>query len=56
MATISKSQFENFLSCQKSGRFNMLDYESWSQYTNLTKDEWFEIIRNYGELYNKYVG
>lgn len=51
---ITKEQFEDYLSCQKSGRFNMLDYNSWSPHTNLTKDEWFEIIRNYSELYDKY--
>ena len=51
---ITKEQFEDYLSCQKSGRFNMLDYSSWEPYTNLTNDEWFTIIRNYGELYDKY--
>lgn len=53
---ITKEKFEDYRNCQQLGIYNMLAY---SQYvnnglTNLTKDEWFEIIKNYKEYFNKF--
>ena len=49
---ISRQQFDEYRRCQCLGVFNMLDYNSWKHYTTLTKNEWFEIIKEYDTYYD----
>jgi len=52
---ITKEQFEDYRSIQDSGMFNMFDPQARAM-TDLTKQEWIHIIKNYSELENKYEG
>lgn len=55
---ITAEHWMTYRACQEIGFFNMLDYESWANlwsrlpsiewpFGKLTRDEWFEIIKNY---------
>lgn len=46
---ITKEKFQEYISLQNDGMFNMLDYNSYKPYTNLSRQEWFEIISNYSK-------
>lgn len=54
MSNITKEQFAEYRRCQDLGFWNMYDYASWSSVTTLTEGEWLEIIKNYGELKERY--
>lgn len=54
--TITKEKFEDYLHCQYLGTYNVFDYNSYYRdgLTNLTKDEWKEIIINYLQYKKKF--
>ena len=52
---ITKEQWDEYRGVQDSGMFNMFDPQARAM-TDLTKEEWIEIIQNYSELKNKYEG
>lgn len=51
---ITKEHLIEYRRCQGLGLFNMLDYNSWSQFTTLSKDAWYKIIKNYNTYFKKY--
>ena len=53
---ITKEKFLAYYRVQMGGRYNMI-MEATSAMTEagLTKEEYFDIIKNYGKYYNKYV-
>lgn len=53
---ITKEQFADYRACQGLGAYNMLDYASYavSGLTNLTEEQWFEIIKNYSKYLEEY--
>lgn len=51
---ITKEQFAEYRRCQQLGYFNMFDYNSWSNFTTLSKSQWISIISNYTTLAAKY--
>lgn len=52
---ITKEQFQQYRDIQDSGMFNMFDPNA-RACTDLTKDEWISILKNYSELKDKYEG
>ena len=48
---ITKTKFDEYKRVQNSGEFNMIDPRA-REMTDLTKDEWFTIIREYDILNN----
>lgn len=52
---IGLNDFIEYVHCQNVGYFNMLDYDSWRDFTSLSRGKWFEIIKNY-ERYEKMYG
>lgn len=50
----NKEKFMRYVKCQKSGKYNMLDSRVQIE-CNLTKEEHMYIIKNYNELYKKYI-
>lgn len=54
LIVISKQDFKEYVNCQNLGYFNMLDYDSWKNYTFLTKEKWYHIIRNYTHYHKMY--
>ena len=52
---ISKEQFQQYRNVQDEGMFNMFDPNA-RACTDLTKNEWISIIKNYDELSDKYEG
>ena len=54
MENITKEQFEEYRNWQNLGYFNMIDYKSWSNFTSLSRDQWFTIISNYLALKDKF--
>ena len=52
---ISKEQFQQYRDVQDGGMFNMFDPNA-RACTDLTKNEWVSIIKNYDELSDKYEG
>ena len=52
---ITKEQFMSYVDVQEEGEYNMLD--PMARYsTGLDKKEYMEVLRNYGELHDKYMG
>ena len=54
MAEITKEQFEAYVDVQMSGITNMFDVRTVGQLSGLEKEEILEIMKNYGELKDKY--
>ena len=52
---ITKEQFLKYEEIRNEGNYNMImDAYIVMQITGLTKDEYFDIIKNYSEYYKKY--
>lgn len=51
---ITKEQFDRYIKIQLSGRINMTDIVRGAKLTNLTEEEYENIIFNYKELENKF--
>ena len=49
--SVTAADFLEFKRVQKDGSYNMLDPRA-REMTNLSKDEWFTIIREYDKLNN----
>ena len=54
MTEITKEQFEAYVDVQMSGVTNMFDVRTVSELSGLEKEEILEIMKNYGELKDKY--
>ena len=54
MSEITKEQFEAYVDVQMSGVTNMFDVQMVSGLSGLNKEEIMEIMKNYGELKDKY--
>ena len=52
---INEEQWNEYREVQDSGMFNMFDPQARAM-TELTKDEWLYILKNYSELKEKYEG
>jgi len=53
---ITKEKFLSYYRVQMGGRYNMImDATSAMKDAGLTKEEYFNIIKNYGKYYNEYV-
>ena len=51
--TITKEQFKEYKDVQESGDYNMFDPRA-REMTDLSREQWIEIIKNYSKLLNKY--
>ena len=54
MEKITKEQFEAYVDVQMSGITNMFDVRTVGELSGLEKEEIMEIMKNYGELKDKY--
>ena len=54
MPSITKEEFEAYEGVRKYGAWNMLSPQA-RQATELGKDKYFTIIKNYNELYDRFV-
>jgi len=54
MVEITKKQFEAYIDVQESGVTNMFDVRTVQSLSGLNKEEIMEIMKNYGELKDKY--
>ena len=54
MEKITREQFEAYVSVQMSGVTNMFDVKTVGDLSGLEKEEIMEIMKNYGELKEKY--
>ena len=54
MTEITKEQFEAYVDVQMSGVTNMFDVKTVSQLSGLDKEQIMKIMKNYGELKDKY--
>ena len=54
MEEITKEQFETYVDVQESGLTNMFDVRTVGQLSGLEKEQIIEIMKNYGELKDKY--
>ena len=54
MEKITKEQFEAYVDVQESGVTNMFDVRTVGELSGLEKEEILEIMKNYGELKDKY--
>lgn len=53
---ISREEFIAYEKVRKSGKYNMVtDWELASKEAGLTKEMYFEIIKRYNALYEKYI-
>ena len=52
---IERDEFLAFAEVRKGGEYNMFDPKA-REVAGLSKDKWFEIIRQYNQLYNKHKG
>ncbi len=53
---ITKEKFESYRRVQSSGLYNMVMQANYAmEDAGLTKNEYWDIIKHYGEYYNKYV-
>lgn len=51
---IQKDQWDSYVRVQESGVTNMLDLETVSSLTGLTREEIMYIIKNYSKLFDLY--
>lgn len=54
MEKITQEQFEAYVDVQESGVTNMFDVKTVSQLSGLEKEDIMTIMKNYGELKEKY--
>ena len=54
MVEITKKQFEAYIDVQESGVTNMFDVRTVQSLSGLNKEKIMEIMKNYGELKDKY--
>ena len=54
MTEITKEQFNRYLGVQLSGVTNMFDVKTVGQLSGLDKEQIMKIMKNYGELKEKY--
>ena len=54
MTEITKEQFEAYVDVQESGVTNMFDVKTVGQLSGLEKEQIMTIMKNYGELKDKY--
>ena len=54
MEKITKQQFEAYVDVQESGVTNMFDVRTVQSLSGLNKEKIMEIMKNYGELKDKY--
>ena len=56
METVTKEEFLRYEQVRKGGQYNMImnAYEA-MQDANLTRDQYFYIIKNYTQLANKFL-
>ena len=52
---ITKEQWDEYRDVQDSGLFNMFDPQARAM-TDLSKQEWIHIMKNYSELKTKHEG
>ena len=52
---IERDEFLAFAEVRKGGAYNMFDPKA-REVAGLSKEKWFEIIRQYNQLYNKHKG
>ena len=52
---INEDQWNEYRDVQDSGMFNMFDPQARAM-TDLSKNEWLHIMKNYSELKQKYEG
>lgn len=53
---ITKEHFLRYVKVQKSGKYNMItEWVDACNKANLTKEQYFEIIKNYSDLKEKYI-
>ena len=54
MEKITKQQFEAYVDVQESGVTNMFDVKTVGELSGLEKEQIITIMKNYGELKDKY--
>ncbi len=54
MVTITKEKFERYVEVQMSGRTNMFAVHTVIALSGLSKEECFDIMKNYGKYKEKY--
>ena len=54
MTEITQEQFEAYVDVQESGVTNMFDVRTVSDLSGLDKEQIMKIMKNYGELKEKY--
>ena len=54
MIMITKEKFMKYYNVQMEGRYNMLDKRA-LELTGLSKEDYFEIIKNYNTYYTKFM-
>ena len=54
MTEISREQFEAYVDVQESGVTNMFDVKTVGELSGLEKEEIMTIMKNYGQLKEKY--
>jgi hypothetical protein len=52
---IERDEFLAFAEVRKGGEYNMFDPRA-RELAGLSKEKWFEIIKQYNQLYNKHKG
>ena len=52
---IERDEFLAFAEVRKSGEYNMFEPRA-REVAGLSKEKWFEIIRQYNQLYSKHKG
>lgn len=52
---MTKEKFQKYVGVQKSGVVNMWDVKSVMELTDLSKEEVFDIMKNYGSYKDKYL-
>ena len=56
MIMITKEKFLAYVRVQNSGVIDMLDVETGTSLSGLTKDEYWEIINNYSKYRTEFLG
>ena len=53
---ITKEDFQKYYDVQMSGEFNMItDYRKVINASGLSKEKYYEIIKNYNKYYDEYI-
>lgn len=52
---ITKEEFDAFNRVRDEGKYNMvMDADKAAEAAGLSRDKWFKIIQNYGDLWSKF--